>query len=592
MNRRDFIKYTAMSIPVIYAAPLMANISLGSSQAGRIGFYIDYSELSAPGEHIFYVTRTHGFRGEVTVNYSTHGDGHKTQNGALTWADGDFDVKSFSVVVDNKNSGEHRIYAKLSNPTGGAVLHNGEFTKAYGVIDDNSVHDDANAVFYDSEAPDDGDGSRLKPYNNVYTALASVGTKKYFYGRGTTVPDGTNKIKPNGGGGEVDCIFMPEGRKSDDERLILRNWPGHEWIITGNSSNHKIGFYSDGGLRTPESNYVSFKGIKFYNLDSTRVKSTECGGINYFKNGGVSINIESCSFENINGSTNTSGFNAYGVNGAKIWRSKANNVAVRGDLSNQNASGLCVFYGSSNMSFQRCEVSDTYVGLHFKRPSKGNISPVVRFCKIKDTFKGIKYGFGTTNQEVNFTCIQSNLFKNCRRYMAIEVTGASPNALGNNQINNNIFDNCGEGDNGAIYIKDAYEFKIFNNIFVNCRKTWDVPEPIEYQTNKEREVLLFADFNHDFATSLVRYEYLGEYYRKSAALSAAFPHLASQDTTGEISFGDPENDDYSFATMSTSVASGYEGTVKGIYMTGIERLGISDSAQVNVPKPPTDVRVN
>ena len=592
MNRRDFIKYTAMSIPVIYAAPLFANIPSGSNQAGRLGFYIDFSELSAPGEHIFYVTRTHGFSGEVTVEYSTHGDEHKTENGKLTWADGDFGVKSFSVVVDNKSSGEHRIYAKLSNPTGGAVLHNGEFTKAYGIIDDNSVHDDANSVFYDSDAPDDGDGSRLKPFNDVYMALASVGKKRYFYGKGITVPDGTNKVNPNGGGGVVDCIFLPEGRSSDDNRLVLRNWPGHEWLITGHSATNKIGFYSDGGDNLVSSNFITFKGINFKNLDSSGARYAEGGGINYFKDGGKGINVEDCNFESINGSTNTSGFNAYNVNGVKVWKCRAKNVAVKGSLTNQNASGLCVFYGSNNMSFQRCDVSETYVGLHFKRLGKNNVSPVVRFCKIKDVSKGIKFGFGSANHEINFTCIQSNLFKNCRRYMAIEVTGASPDALGNNQINNNVFDNCGGGDNGAIHIKDSYEFIIFNNVFVNCRKMWDVPESIPYQSNEHREVLSFADFNHDFATSLVRYEYLGEYYKKSEALSQAFPQMASEDTTGEISFSSPEDDDYSLTTISKNVVSGYKGTSKGIYLTGVEQLGVSDSAQVNVPKPPTEVRVD
>ena len=45
------------------------NITL--STAGRVGFYVDYSELATTGTHIFYVARTHGTAGAVSVSYAS-----------------------------------------------------------------------------------------------------------------------------------------------------------------------------------------------------------------------------------------------------------------------------------------------------------------------------------------------------------------------------------------------------------------------------------------------------------------------------------------------------------------------------------------
>ena len=108
-----------------------ASLSLVISTPGRIGFYCDYSELSDAGTHTFYICRTHGTAGTVSVNYSTAGDTHTAVSDTLTWLDGEADIKTVTVPVSASDLsvhaaaglGEHRIILSLSNPLGGAVLH-------------------------------------------------------------------------------------------------------------------------------------------------------------------------------------------------------------------------------------------------------------------------------------------------------------------------------------------------------------------------------------------------------------------------------------------------------------------------------------
>jgi hypothetical protein len=54
--------YTGGPRPVPVSA---ISMSLSLTTAGRLGFFIDYSELETVGTHNFYVTRTHGSQGAV-----------------------------------------------------------------------------------------------------------------------------------------------------------------------------------------------------------------------------------------------------------------------------------------------------------------------------------------------------------------------------------------------------------------------------------------------------------------------------------------------------------------------------------------------
>ena len=122
------------------AEPPTVPLSLALSGPGRIGFYIDYSERTSPGEHVFYVCRTHGTEGAVGATYTSYGDAHMVVTGSVSWADGEADIKRFKINVPSKPSpGEHRIWVQLSDPTNGAVLHFGDYTRAYGVIDDGTT---------------------------------------------------------------------------------------------------------------------------------------------------------------------------------------------------------------------------------------------------------------------------------------------------------------------------------------------------------------------------------------------------------------------------------------------------------------------
>ena len=199
MKRRFFVKSLVLAVggaKLLTINSASANFSaldgaslalqLSLSDAGRIGFYIDYSELSAPGTHTFFVCRTHGTQGQVTVRYASEGDQHNVVSGLLRWNDGEADIKVVTVDINEKNSGEHRMWLRLSNPTNGALLHNGQHTVAYGVIDDGTISSDA--VFYDSNAVNSGDGSLGNPFNDIYTACLLYTSPSPRDQRGSRMP--------------------------------------------------------------------------------------------------------------------------------------------------------------------------------------------------------------------------------------------------------------------------------------------------------------------------------------------------------------------------------------------------------------------
>ncbi len=590
MDRRFFLKGVAAAIAAIYApipfsqaiastAVLARSLRLNLPSSGRLGFYVDYSERDSVGTHTFYVCRTHGTTGKVTVDYSTHGDPHTAESGTLTWEDGEADIKAFTVDVASKTAGEHRIYAQLSNPTGGAVLHFGAYTRAYGVVDDDTIAPESDAVFYDADATTNGNGSMNAPYNNIYDAIKNVGDKRYLYGRGTTVPDGTNTCQP-GGQGKISCILAPSTRANEESRLYIRNWPGFKWIIDGGGTTNCGGFYTAVG-----PDYHSYRGIDFQNLDSSGEVNVNGFGIFYHYAEAIGINIELCTANNINGAigNNNGAYMVWGVDGAKIWRCTSNNIQTAGDNLNTNTSGVYTYAGK-NISVQRCEMSNSNSSIYHKRTAYLDTSTSARF-NIFRTYDGVHYGAaGTTGVAHSYTIVQGNLFVGCSESGIDHWPGNNTTQLGEQHWwCCNVFDTCGSGERGAITFMQGYGAVIFNNIFLNCRKVW-----AEFtDMSKYKSGVLFADYNHEYGTTFLaqKYEWKGLNFSTAAALykESAF---AANDATGDPRF---TNTEYGLSkSTSPCVGTGVSNTDKGIYLTGIERIGPFDTPR---PARPSGIAV-
>jgi len=589
MKRRVFLKALGVVLPGIYCRRLLAiasnvtDLQFNLQTPGRVGFYIDYSERNSVGQHVFYVCRTHGTTGAVSVDYTTLGDAHSSVSGTLTWPDGDASIKSFSVDVPSKGNGEHRIWAQLSNPTGGAVLHYGDYTRAYGVIDDGTVAGDSDAVFYDGGAAVNGDGTQGSPYNSIYDAISNIGSKRYLYGKGATTPDGTNSVSENGGG-VVDCIFTPQGRTGESDRLFIRNWPGSTWTITGGAASNKIGFYCSGGIHTAVGDYLTFRGIRFSDLDASSADYAEGGGIGYFKNGGAGINVELCAFLNINGATgsNTSGFNCYAVDGAKVWRCTSNNIMVGGDSTNGNTS-MSVTYDGKNISIQRCEMANSSAAVYHKRVKNNlDVSMGVRFCRATTDF-GVKYAkSGAHGTSHSYTIVQGNAFVGCPQGGIVHEPGRLSEEQGEKHWwCNNVFENCGSGERAAIEFYRAYSSEIFNNIFLDCRRIWR--EPVDTSDIKTPGVE-YADYNHDYGTTYIyKYEWRGVDYSNASSLFQR-SGLAEHDETGDPKF---IGNEYILGADSPCAGTGVSSTDKGVYLAGIEMLGVGVVESATPPAAPS-----
>lgn len=609
MERRFFLKALVASIaaanicraPRLHAQTVsspntLLSFNLNLTSAGRLGFYIDYSERDTVGEHTFYVARTHGSQGVVTVEYASDGDVHNNVNGTLSWQEGDMSVKSFTVTVTSadlethQNSlglGEHRIVARLSNPTNNAELHFGaEETKAYGVIDNDVLAKNDNAVFYDADALSNGNGTQSSPYNNVVDAIQNIGSKRYLYGRGTTTIDGTHTDSVSGN--VVKCLPVPTSRAGETTRIYLRNWSGSKWSIQGNGTDTNVcGFFTD----VTGISYHTYKGIDFTNLNATDINgagaSTNCFAIYHMYTDGLSINIEQCTADNINGGGNTGAYMLWGINGGKVWRCTSNNIQRLGDNTNENTA-LFLTYDGKNISVQRCEASNSDSLVYHKRVAAPfEVSTSVRFC-IDSTDKGVHYGrSGNTGVPHSYTIVQCNLFKPTLTNSESGIYNLA-GSIGSNGSNNatkhwwcnNVFYKRGYGETAAIMGTQMYDAAIFNNIMLDCRKVWsESADSSAFGPDIE-----FADFNCEFGTTLIpqRYEWKGVNYSTAALLNDANPIYASNDINQNPMFTDAVNGDFTLLPTSPAISGGVDGTPQGIYLVGIEKIGANDFIQ-NAP---------
>ena len=537
---------------------------------GRLGFYMDYSELDAPGTHRFYVCRTHGTAGAVMVNYATSGDSHETASGTLQWGDGEADIKSFSVRVPSKPGGTHRIVARLSKPTGGAALHFGvEHTVAYGVIDDGAFA--ARAVYFNADLSKNGNGTRENPYNNIHDAIANRGSATVIYGRGTVSVDASHKSSLFGQ--PVNAIAPPTGA-GESGRVYIARWPGAgNFVIRGDGRLTTHGFLaaeSDTGI----GSWVTYRGIDFRNLGA---------GIRYVYNGATGVNVEYCSFESMDNGSNVSGFMPWGLDGSKVWRCRASNIRVNGDRSNNNAGGLVLTYDGRNISVQRSEIGNTAHGLFHKRISGSRTGKDVSINARFNHFKNCDVHFGaaaTGGASHSFSVVQSNLFENDGSAGITHITLNTDN-LGTQAgwWCNNIFVNCGSGETAAIHMQLANGAVIFGNIMYRCRKIW-----ADTTNGAPDSDIQMADFNVSYQISLgsQRYEWRGKNYSTAGKLSRASGHEVNA-RAGDPLFISPRNMNYRLRSGSLARGAGPAGSDAGIYVTGAEVIGPSDAVRAKAP---------
>lgn len=571
------------------ARPVASNVipmTLSLTTAGRLGFFIDYSERTAVGTHTFYVARTHGSVGVVSVDYATSGDTHTASSGTMTWQDDDMGIKSFTVDVTAANLtnhqttlglGEHRIVARLSNPTNSGVLHFGtEETKAYGVIDNNVLASNANAVFYDSAAASTGNGTQATPYDSVYTAIAAIGTKRYLYGKGTTVVDGTFSASFDGFAA-TKYIPVPATRTGESTRVFVRNWSGNTWTISDNGVDTNVGGFL--AFNTNES-FCTYKGIDFLNLDNST--SSDGFGVYYRYGSPKSINIEVCTANNINGRTggNHGGYMLWGVDGGKVWRCVADNIQNGGDNTNGNT-GMFYTYLGLNISVQRCEATNCANLIHHKRIATAfDVSTSVRFCKDATEY-GVHYGAsGSSGVPHAYTIVQCNFL--------LPVVGANTgitHSAGDQGLNgsnnggkhwwcNNVFYERGSGEQAAIHVRQAYSAAIFNNIMLDCRRVW-----ADYRDSSATGAdIEYADYNCEFGTTLpdYRYEWKAVDYATATLLNAANPAYAGNDINQAPLFTDADNGDFTLQPTSPALTNGVGGTQQGAYLGNFYTVGAAN----------------
>ena len=553
------------------------SMSLSLTTAGRLGFFIDYSELSDAGTHTFYVARTHGSTGAVSVAYATSGDGHTSVSGVLSWADEDMSIQSFTVAVTpaqltnhqtTLGLGEHRIVARLSNPTNSAVLHFGtEETKAYGVIDNNVLASDANAVFFDADATTNGAGTQSNPYNNYYDARDNVSNKRYIYGKGTLIANNSETF--NGS----NVFFTPSSRASESQRLYIRNWSGNSLTVTSSVSNLENGFYSN----NLDISFHTYKGIRFADLNCS-ASIAQVFGVHYRYADCASINIEGCTGENLNGNTgNNALFTPYGVDGFKMWDCNSNGIALGGDQENQNTAMMVTFQGK-NGSVQKCTATNSYSGIYHKQTTLGDVSTSVRFCNLSSGLKmGVRYSTsGGLDPSHSFTLVQSNIIKGATDGAINHASSYNDSLLGGRHFwCNNTIDSCGVGEVAAIHKNEAFSAQIFNNIFLNCRKVWANFTDNSLLKTPDVE---YADFNCEFGTILLsqKYEYRGVNYSTASALNTAFSSFAGNDINQSPLFTNAALGDYTLQAESPALTSGVDGTQQGVYLGDFYTIGASN----------------
>ena len=540
--------------------------ALDSFTSGRLGFYIDYSELATTGTHNFAITRRVGTSGAVGCTYTVYDDDGTTvlSTGTLSWADGNADIKIVSQVVSSKNNGTHRIRCQLSAATGGAALHFGSaHTVGYAVIDDNTVASDAISVFFDTAAGSNGSGTAASPYDNIYDAISNVGSKRYIYGSGTVTPDGTDTSNPYGQS-NFHTIDAPASRSGEDTRVYIESWPGQTPLtIGGAGGTNKSGFFNSG-----TASYHTYRKVNFTDLDSTGVTGggAPAFGIWYHYGTSEGINVELCDFDGINGSENNGGVNYYGTHGGRVWRCTMDNISKDGSFTNQNTAGVFSYLGSY-ISIQRSEFNANMSnGTYQKRTLDEDISFNLAFNIFRDS-KGYYGQSGGGNPGHNGIVCSNNLFTGTSaqfHHSAISTRRLSAE----NEISNNYFFNCGESVEGGVSNRGAVDLLVFNNIFDSCKYVYTD----EAGFNDDLPVLLDWNLHNDTESNYASIDFSAY---TAATFASTFSLSNSNSQTGIADATNPAVDDVTLGGSSNATGNAMGAYDMGIYMTGIEIIGVT-----------------
>ena len=598
LERRFFLKMLTSSVAAsllptatstygsqVASSSTVLPIQLDLTGPGRLGFYVDYSERDTLGVHTFYVTRTHGSKGNVGCEWTAYNslDGSTIAAGTLHWSDGAIDIKSFTVNIESKVSGEHRIYVLLSNAKGGAELHHAHQTVAYGIIDDNTIAD-KNAIFIDVDAQTNGNGSRTNPFNNWYSARDSVKlSTRFIYIKGFMVPNETDTVgRASTKYFDVGDTFA--GRVAESQRLIIREWPGFTGGIDGGGQKDTTGFFCNGNNLTDSVQFITFRKLTCINLNNS--SGNNSGYSCYF------LRTKSSSDNKVGNITGeiikidgvVSGANAAiavwfseDCSNLKLWRW---NVANTSHVGRDWELNTFECYRTDNVSIQRCTIHRTAGGVFQKEGfvSETKVGMSLRF----NHFKGNQVRFSTQGGRAaqDYSIVQNNIFDEVHRTHNFTSLRFDMNLTDSNTtshiISNNIFYKYDFSTYSDITI-ESKGFKgviVFNNIHLETKRPFTFYEgvsPAEY-----------IDYNH--------YEYID-------SAQPVFKYLSNEDVTMRViqastfllkntTTGNPLLDESTWRISSASpcFATGLYRTNKGVYLIGNEMIGASNLSMSSPPE--------
>jgi hypothetical protein len=557
------------------------SMSLSLTTAGRLGFFIDYSELETVGTHNFYVTRTHGSQGAVGCTWTAYdsADGAQLATGSLSWANHSLDVLSFQVPVTSKPAGDHRIYVLLSNPTGGAALHHGDSTIAYGIIDDDTIAT-SNAIFIDADAVTNGTGTQASPYNNWYSARDAVlTTTRVVYIKGLMVPDSTDDDYASLTVKHLKLSSTFEGRASESQRLVIRNWPNFVGGINGNGQDEVAGFLINSGESFTDSvEYITFKGLTITNLRN------EAGGIIFGRCeairllGGLSQPVGHVTGERLTISNLLSGSNAATAvwyneqaHSLKMWGCTITNTLY----ANKDTLNLLAFetYGTPNCSIQNNFFSDTAGGIFEKEGLKSGvgIGMTVRFNVINSGQIYVSTQGGSPLMDWHiFSHNILNSTKETSHSTPVNLRQSSTSFITTKtQIYNNVFYDYDYSSLGHITVGSAgYEGLImFNNMFhesddaIRIQPGTDAPE--------------YWDYNFYQNNVLTRQPRVAnrEFPQIDLATLQSTSSYEQNAVTGNPVFVDVVNGNFTLAENSPAISGGLSGTTMGAFAQDFIKIG-------------------